>query len=99
MVVLGLLSLLLTQQPAQPATHGHKSPPVSKRIASSPPKLQGIAPLSIHPPEERFEYGWPMPSIGGVVLDTYLDAIGLLQQAAHVQGLQGRILWIDGTAN
>src|SRR5437016_1379004 len=63
------------------------------------PQAGSPSPLIIRPPEERFGYGWPLPSLPGVMLDGYLDSVGLLQQAARARGLQGRILWIDGTAN
>lgn len=36
---------------------------------------------------------------GDVVLDTLGNSVGLAQQAAHVGGLQGRILWMDAGAN
>lgn len=56
-------------------------------------------PLYIPPPTERFEFGAPLPSLPAVMLDNYNDGMGLAQQRARAYNLQGRILWIDGTAN
>lgn len=56
-------------------------------------------PIYISPPPPRFELAAPCPALSGVMLDEYEDGMGLAQQRARAKGLQGRILWIDGTAN
>jgi hypothetical protein len=60
---------------------------------------QAIKPIRIPPPPERFELGSPLPALPGVMLDNYNDGMGLAQQYARAHNLQGRILWVDGTAN
>jgi len=47
----------------------------------------------------RFEIASPLPTIPGVMIDRLTTGAGLLQQVAHREGLQGRMLWIDATAN
>lgn len=61
--------------------------------------LLGQQKLSIPPPLTRFEYGAPLPALPAEMLDTYQDGMGIAQQTARAKHLQGRILWIDGTAN
>ena len=68
-------------------------------VPSSNSRPASVPQLYIPPPLERFDYVYPLPSIGGIKVDTYLDEVGLLQQEARAHNLQGRILWIDGTAN
>lgn len=48
---------------------------------------------------ERFEWQSPLPTLPAVRLDVLNGSVGLLQQTARAKGLQGRILWVDGTAN
>lgn len=49
-------------------------------------------------PSSRFEWAMPL-ALPAVKIDAINDGIGLAQQMARARGLQGRILWIDGTAN
>lgn len=46
----------------------------------------------------RFELAAPL-TLPAITIDAINDGIGLAQQAARAQGLQGRVLWVDGTAN
>lgn len=41
----------------------------------------------------------PFPNLPAARLDMAGDSAGIAQQVAHAKGLQGRILWIDGSAN
>lgn len=54
--------------------------------------------IQIKPPAPRFEVAYPL-SLPGVTIDSYNSGYGVGQQMARAKGLQGRILWIDGTAN
>jgi uncharacterized lipoprotein YddW (UPF0748 family) len=47
----------------------------------------------------RFVLASPLPGIPGVMVDSYMDGIGLAQPLARNRGMQARIIWIDGTAN
>ncbi len=47
----------------------------------------------------RFQPVSPLPSLPSVMIDATQNGIGLAQQAARSEGLQGRIIWIDATAN
>lgn len=58
--------------------------------------LAGTQQLSSAP---RFEYAAPLPTVPGVMLDSYTTSVGLAQQLAKQRNLQARLLWIDATAN
>ena len=47
----------------------------------------------------RFELASPLPTVPGVMIDSYSNGVGFAQQLARSYSLQGRIIWIDGTAN
>jgi len=47
----------------------------------------------------RFELAAPLPTVPGVMIDSYANGVGVAQQLARSYGLQARIMWIDGTAN
>ncbi len=49
-------------------------------------------------PASRFEMATPL-RLPAITIDALNDGIGLAQQAARSYNLQGRVLWIDGTAN
>ncbi len=49
-------------------------------------------------PAGRFEVATPL-GLPAIRIDALNDGIGLAQQMARARGLQGRVLWIDGTAN
>lgn len=51
------------------------------------------------PVPPRFENQNPIPTLPGVMLDRRLHGIGIANPMARSKGLQGRILWIDATAN
>ncbi|MCO5297724.1 MAG: family 10 glycosylhydrolase [Fimbriimonadaceae bacterium] len=63
------------------------------------PRPPAYPPIQIAPPATRFQPSAPLPTLANVVLDTFGDAIGVAQQTARAQGLQGRLLWVDATAN
>jgi uncharacterized lipoprotein YddW (UPF0748 family) len=54
-----------------------------------------------HPavPESRFQRMAPCPSVSSVWIDRYGSGIGLACETARNKHLQGRVLWIDATAN
>ncbi len=47
----------------------------------------------------RFELLAPLSTVPGVMIDSFSNGVGNAQQLARSYNLQGRILWIDGTAN
>lgn len=49
--------------------------------------------------EGRFRPVAPLPGLPSVLADTIGDGIGVAQQRARALGLQGRVMWIDATAN
>ena len=55
--------------------------------------------LHVPPPAPRFQLASPLPTLAGVMLDVLGNAVGVAQQTARANGLQGRMLWVDGTAN
>ena len=60
------------------------------------------APLAIAPPETTTAASsapLELPTLPDIPLDISDDSVGFAQQAAHAGGYQGRILWVDGTAN
>ena len=64
--------------------------PVKQFTAPTPP------PFQLKP---RFELMSPLQTVPGVMIDAYQNGVGVAQQLARSYNLQGRILWIDGTAN
>lgn len=48
--------------------------------------------------QSRFELAAPL-QLAPITIDALNDGIGLAQQTARSRGLQGRVLWVDGTAN
>jgi hypothetical protein len=54
--------------------------------------------IKIKPASNRFELAYPL-GLPPVTIDSLNDGVGLAQQLARHKGLQGRMLWIDGTAN
>lgn len=55
--------------------------------------------LTMAPPKSRFELMAPLPTVPSVMIDTTQSNWGLAQQAARARKLQGRMLWVDCTAN
>ena len=55
--------------------------------------------LSLAVALSRFQSAAPLPGLPAITIDSLLDGIGVAHQAARAKGLQGRVLWIDGTAN
>ncbi|MBL8048858.1 MAG: family 10 glycosylhydrolase [Chthonomonas sp.] len=51
------------------------------------------------PKESRFQRQAPFPSLPTVTLDAVGNGWGVAQTWARAKNLQGRILWVDGTAN
>jgi len=49
--------------------------------------------------EGRYRLSAPLPSLPAVMLDSLGNGMGIAQQTARANGLQARILWVDGTAN
>ena len=59
-------------------------------------QTQQLEPKPVPP---RFENQNPIPMLPGVMLDRRLHGTGVANPMARSKGLQGRILWIDATAN
>lgn len=55
--------------------------------------------LHVPPPTGRFQLATPLPTLAGVLLDVLGNGVGVAQQTARANGLQGRMLWVDATAN
>ena len=51
------------------------------------------------PNAPRFELATPLPTVPGVMIDRFTTGFGLAQETAKAKSLQGRIMWIDATAN
>ncbi len=66
---------------------------------SKPPQNSPSVLLALKPPRNRFLLEAPLPSLSPVQIDSYQNGWGYAQQAARAKGLQGRILWVDATAN
>ncbi len=66
--------------------------------ATSPVKPIPTPPAPIHV-KPRFELDAPLPTVPGVMIDSYANGAGFAQQLARSYSLQGRIMWVDGTAN
>lgn len=62
------------------------------------PVLLPAQEITIKPPVSRFEIASPL-SLPGVTIDSIGSGYGLGQAMARAKGLQGRVLWVDGTAN
>lgn len=58
-----------------------------------------VEPIKVAPPRNRFETVAPLPGLPAVTLDTLGNGWGIAQRMARENGLQGRVLWVDGTAN
>lgn len=54
--------------------------------------------ITIKPPVSRFEMAYPL-GLPAITIDTYNSGYGVGQQMARSKGAQGRMMWIDGTAN
>ena len=48
---------------------------------------------------QRFVPVWPFPALPTVRIDENQAKVGVAQEFAARENLQGRVLWIDGTAN
>jgi hypothetical protein len=55
--------------------------------------------LKVEPPSSRYELCAPLPGLPATMLDTFGANSGVAQQMAQSRSLQGRIFWIDATAN
>lgn len=51
------------------------------------------------PQAPRFESSRPLPGLPSVMIDRRLDGINISQRLARSKGWQGRVMWIDATAN
>jgi hypothetical protein len=56
-----------------------------------------LAQGQIAPP--RFVNAWPYPALPTIKLDERQAKVGVAQETVYRERLQGRVLWIDGTAN
>src|SRR5471030_546732 len=73
-------------------------------IGPSPNQQKPVQPVRPPTPtpfrlKPRFELASPLPTVPGVMVDSYSNGLGVAQQLARSYDLQARILWIDGTAN
>lgn len=53
----------------------------------------------VTPPPTRFALDTPFPRLDPLLLEVAKNRHGLAQAAAREHGLQGRVLWVDATAN
>lgn len=72
--------------------------PVPAPVTPPPPPVVNAPPLVVPPPTAVPAY-LPFKNLPPVALDEANDGIGIAQQTARAKGVQGRVLWIDGTAN
>jgi hypothetical protein len=61
--------------------------------------LERAQPITFPPAPSRFALESPLPRIPGVVMDRMGNRVGVAQEVARERGLQGRMLWVDATAN
>lgn len=61
--------------------------------------LSAVIALVVQIPPSRFQPAWPLPGLPSVVIDANQAKVGVAQETVSQRGLQGRVLWIDGTAN
>jgi uncharacterized lipoprotein YddW (UPF0748 family) len=66
-------------------------------LAQTPP-LNPLAPITATPPPVAVPYV-PFPHLGDLALDEGHNGYGIAQTLSRKNGWQGRLLWIDGTAN
>lgn len=59
----------------------------------------GGAPSGKQAIPDRFEFASPLPSLPPVMIDKLNSGVGIAQQTARSKRLQGRMLWVDATAN
>lgn len=67
-------------------------------VPTPPPALPNAGTINVPPPTPTPTYV-PFKQIPAPALDEAHNGIGLAQQTARARGAQGRVLWIDGTAN
>ncbi len=73
-------------------------PPLIVPPPLPPPPIVQAPPLVVPPPDAPAPYV-PFKNLPPVQLDEADNGIGIAQQTARAKGVQGRVLWIDGTAN
>ena len=73
-------------------------PPVPVVPAPVAPVPPPAAVLAVPPPTAPPAYV-PFKGIAAPILDETHNGIGIAQQTARARNVQGRVLWIDGTAN
>lgn len=61
--------------------------------------LVALQDITFKPPLTRFERAYVLPGTNPITIDALNDNQGVAQQFAKTRGLQGRIMWVDGTAN
>ncbi|MDR3708357.1 MAG: alpha amylase family protein [Capsulimonadaceae bacterium] len=98
-----ILTLLIAS--AVPVAAQNSFPPPKPGAATMPPAgLIMPPPLVIAPPapagaQASLPAQMPFPDLPSVPLDSDRDAQGIAQETARTRGAQGRILWVDATAN
>ncbi|MEQ1821502.1 MAG: family 10 glycosylhydrolase [Fimbriimonadaceae bacterium] len=55
--------------------------------------------ITFKPPISRFERAYILKGANPITIDAHNDNQGVAQQMAKAKGLQGRMMWVDGTAN
>lgn len=55
--------------------------------------------ITFKPPISRFETAYVLRGVPPIKIDALNDNQGVAQQFAKSRGLQGRMMWVDGTAN
>lgn len=86
----------MPQQPTTPPSTSPVQPALPATIVATPPGQPPV--IDVPPPVKKAVY-LPFPNLPAVPLDEDNNGVGIAQQMTRQRGLQGRILWIDATAN
>ncbi len=90
----------VTPAPAAPVPVAPAPPagPATPPVATAPPGPPLPQPIAVPPPVAPPPY-LPFPKLPALPLDEAHNGYGIAQGTARAKNLQGRVLWIDGTAN
>lgn len=83
---------------AGPTQRAHSQPPLPQFPTPPPTTMPLPDPINVPPPPIVASF-LPFPQLPPVILDEANNGIGIAQKLTREQGVQGRVLWIDATAN
>ena len=99
MEITGLCSSVYAQNPPAPPVTG-QPPPNPNATVPTPAGAPFLPqPIQITPPPATAASYLPFPTLPTVPLDETNNGVGIAQKWTRERGLQGRLLWIDATAN